>query len=131
MIVVDASVMVAALADSSPSGDASRSRLTEDPHWVAPTHMPIEVLRALAKHARCGDISSAAAEEHADTLASAQIDYSAPTPAALLRIWALRHNISAYDAAYVVLAETFDVPLLTHDKRLARAAHDMCTVHTP
>jgi predicted nucleic acid-binding protein len=39
----------------------------------------------------------------------------------LPRIWALRHNLSAYDAAYVALAEALDSPLLTCDARLARA----------
>lgn len=39
----------------------------------------------------------------------------------LERIWALRHNISAYDAAYVALAEALDAPLLTCDARLAAA----------
>ncbi len=35
------------------------------------------------------------------------------------RIWALRHNVSAYDAAYVALAEAFRAPLITRDERLA------------
>ncbi len=38
------------------------------------------------------------------------------------RIWALRNNLTASDAAYVALAETLDAPLLTRDKRLAIAA---------
>ncbi len=37
------------------------------------------------------------------------------------RVWALRHNLSAYDAVYVALAELLDEPLITHDKRLANA----------
>jgi predicted nucleic acid-binding protein len=37
------------------------------------------------------------------------------------RIWVLRANLSAYDAAYVALAEALDAPLLTRDKRLASA----------
>jgi predicted nucleic acid-binding protein len=40
----------------------------------------------------------------------------------LSRIWALRHNLTAYDAAYVALAEALDAVLLTRDKRLASAA---------
>ncbi len=42
----------------------------------------------------------------------------------LPRIWQLRRNLTAYDAAYVALAETLDVPLLTRDRRLAEAPHD-------
>jgi predicted nucleic acid-binding protein len=40
----------------------------------------------------------------------------------LPRIWALRNNLTAYDAAYVALAEALDAPLLTRDRRLAAAA---------
>jgi len=39
----------------------------------------------------------------------------------LQRVWELRHNVSAYDAVYVVLADALDAPLVTCDARLARA----------
>jgi predicted nucleic acid-binding protein len=39
----------------------------------------------------------------------------------LPRIWALRHNLTAYDATYVALAEALDAPLLTRDRHLAAA----------
>ena len=40
----------------------------------------------------------------------------------LPRIWELRENLTAYDAAYVALAEALDAPLLTGDERIARAS---------
>jgi len=43
-------------------------------------------------------------------------------------VWALRHNITAYDAAYVALAMHLDVPLVTADRRLAAAAAEYCEV---
>lgn len=46
----------------------------------------------------------------------------------LPRIWDLRDNFSAYDAAYVALAERLDLPLVTLDARLARAAGRFCSV---
>ena len=44
------------------------------------------------------------------------------------RIWQLRHNLSAYDAAYVVLAEKLGATLLTRDARLASAAGHAATI---
>jgi predicted nucleic acid-binding protein len=44
------------------------------------------------------------------------------------RAWELRTNLSAYDALTVALAEQLDVPLLTADARLARAAGLRCVV---
>lgn len=39
----------------------------------------------------------------------------------LARIWQFRHNVTAYDAAYLALAEALDAPLLTRDRALASA----------
>ena len=45
-----------------------------------------------------------------------------PHDVLLARVWALRDNLTAYDAVYVVLAEALGAPLLTRDRRLANAA---------
>jgi predicted nucleic acid-binding protein len=47
------------------------------------------------------------------------------------RIWALHPNVTAYDAAYVALAEHLGLPLLTVDRRLAGADGPTCTFRTP
>ncbi len=47
------------------------------------------------------------------------------------RVWALRHNLTAYDASYVALAERLDSPLITVDARLARAPGIRCEVVVP
>lgn len=46
----------------------------------------------------------------------------------LARAWELRDNISTYDASYVALAGALDIPLVTADRRLARAAEPYCAV---
>lgn len=46
-------------------------------------------------------------------------------------VWELRHTLSAYDAAHVALAQALDVPLVTADRRLARAAASLCDVIAP
>ena len=47
------------------------------------------------------------------------------------RMWELRHNLSAYDAAYVAVAELFDVNLLTFDHRLRHSVGPLCTFIDP
>ena len=49
-------------------------------------------------------------------------------PGLLDRMWALRANVSAYDAGYVALAEALDCALITGDARLARAPGPRCAI---
>jgi predicted nucleic acid-binding protein len=121
VIVVDASAWVRALVDGGPAGDASRQELT-DPDWAAPAHMPIEVLRALRRYESAGVLSTAQADAFAAEVGRATLRYAEPEPWLLAAIWMRRHNISPYDAGYVALAESYGVPLVTLDERLAKAA---------
>lgn len=71
----------------------------------------------------------AAASAHADLL---RLDVALfPFAPFAERIWALRKNLSSYDAWYVALAETLDCPLATLDRRLSHASGPLCTVLTP
>jgi predicted nucleic acid-binding protein len=54
-----------------------------------------------------------------------------PARTLLPGIWALRRNLSAYDAAYVTLAEALDAPLVTTDERLARSSGHTAEIVTP
>ena len=47
------------------------------------------------------------------------------------RIWALRSNVTSYDAWYVAIAEALDYPLATLDQRLGRASGPACEIITP
>ncbi|BBX95843.1 hypothetical protein MLAC_11370 [Mycobacterium lacus] len=49
MIVIDANVIVMALASQAGQGDSARTAIIADDDWIAPAHMPLEVLRTLRK----------------------------------------------------------------------------------
>jgi len=123
-VVVDASVVVAALVDSGPDGQWAEQVLTADT-MAAPHLMPVEVANVLRRAVGAGEISDDVASlAHADLvdLSVALFAYEALSP----RVWALRNNVTAYDAWYVALAESLDAPLATLDGRLADAAGVRC-----
>ncbi|HEY5198206.1 MAG TPA: PIN domain-containing protein [Solirubrobacteraceae bacterium] len=92
----------------------------------APLHAPelieLETLNALRRLARAGVVSDQRATEAASDLADARV-IRYPHAPLRARVWQLRHNLTAYDAAYLALAEALDDPLLmTADGGLASAA---------
>lgn len=124
--VVDASVLVAALTDDERSGEVARARLRNETLF-APVLVDVEVLSALRrKHAR-GELSAARAAKAVDWLLRFPVR-RAPHRPLLRRSWELRDNVTAYDAAYIALAERLGTTLLTTDARLARAPGIRCDV---
>jgi len=122
VIVVDASAWVYALVVSGARADATRELLAADPRWVAPAHMPLEVLRTLRKGVSLGDLTPGEGSRCARLVTDTSIELIAPGTRVLERVWVLRDNVSIYDAPYIAVAEAFGVPLITVDGRLARAA---------
>ena len=92
----------------------------EDDGLHVPHLFEIEVINALRHHALRHGISESRRLELLEDLTTMSISRYAHT-AMLPRIWELRDNVSAYDAAYIALAETLEAPLVTRDARLARA----------
>lgn len=86
----------------------------------APHLLDTEVAQVLRRFVREGSVSADRAEIALTILADAAIARH-PHYHLLPRIWELRHNLSAYDAAYVALAELLDASLLTRDRKLAAA----------
>lgn len=129
MAVIDASVVVALLLDDEhapwavaqlPSAGGGRAL------W-APHLIDAEVGQALRREAAAGRLGGDAAGEALIDLARMRlrrIDHVG----LLSRAWELRDNISFYDSLYVALAELLEAPLLTLDRRLARAARDATAV---
>src|SRR5690606_1940105 len=86
----------------------------------APDLMDVEVAQVLRRHAAEGVLHEARAERTIDLLVRLPVTRH-PARILLPRIWALRENLTAYDAAYVALTEALGARLLTCDGRLARA----------
>ncbi|WP_431806556.1 type II toxin-antitoxin system VapC family toxin [Microbacterium paraoxydans] len=127
MIVVDASIVVDLLCSATPTGPLA-ARLADET-LLAPDLMPVEVASALRGLARGGVLGDAAMDAAATGLALLPVDLH-PTLPLVPRIVELRANLTAYDASYVALAALAGCPLLTHDRRLARAAAGQCAVET-
>jgi predicted nucleic acid-binding protein len=126
VLVVDASVLATALADDGADGDTARGRLRGQ-DLAAPELIDLEVVSVLRRQLSVGKLDTRRARLALDDLLELPVQ-RVPHRALLRRCWELRDNLSVYDAAYVALAETLDVPLVTADARLAKAPGVTCTV---
>lgn len=120
MIVVDASAIVDRLV-----GRGDRARwISEQMDRGSPLQVPamfdLEVLSAL-RGIEASGVRAEVIETALIGLGALRAKRHAHAPFRR-RIWALRHNLTAYDAAYVALAEALDAPLITTDSRLARSS---------
>ncbi len=119
MLVVDTSGVLAALVARQPASGLVE-RLARDGDLHAPHLIDTEVLHALRRLTIAGEISEdRAADVRSDFAELAVVRY--PHQPLSDRVWELRHNLTAYDATFVALAETLAVPLVTCDARLATA----------
>lgn len=117
-VVVDASALVDLLLDND-LGRAVRSRIAG--HGLhAPAHVDAEVLSALGRLQRAGDLDAATVERRLQGLAAAPIRRH-PVNDLLLGTWARRHQLRLADALYVELAVSHGLPLVTTDRRLRAA----------
>jgi predicted nucleic acid-binding protein len=121
MPVVDASVLVEYLAGGEHAEQARRRILSEPRALWAPHLVDAEVGHVLRRAVLAGEIAAGAARAALDDLADLPLRRAAHV-ALLERAWALRGNVSFYDALYVALAERLDLPLITFDARVAGAA---------
>ena len=119
MLVVDTSAVLAALAERTPDG-ALAQRLGDDGDLHAPHLIDIEILQALRGLVRGGKLSADRADDVRTDVAALAITRYGHEPLAD-RVWALRDNLTAYDAVFIALSEALEVPLVTCDARLAAA----------
>ena len=121
MIVVDASALLEVLL-RTPAARAVEERLFDRRQTLhAPHLLDIEVAQVIRRYAARGEIDDERGRAALADLADFPV-HRYPHDVLLARIWDLRHNLTAYDAAYVALAAALDAPLLTRDRHLAAAA---------
>lgn len=126
MIVADASVLAPAIADDGADGDRVRERLRGE-RLAAPELIDLEVVSTIRRAARAGRLDIRRSGQALTDLAALPLRRVPHLPL-LSRVWELRDNLTAYDAAYVALAEALDALLLTADGPMGRASGVRCEV---
>ncbi|WP_322756086.1 type II toxin-antitoxin system VapC family toxin [Frankia sp. Cas3] len=125
--VIDCSALIRTLTDHGPTGHAVRHRLASLASLVAPGLLDYEVVSALFGMVRGRKLTAREAEK-----AIGDYQLLPLVRHETLILWArvrdLHHNLSAYDAQYVALAETLGLPLITSDARIERSAVTTCPV---
>lgn len=127
--VVDASLLVAATTDAGEEGAWAEGVLRAG-NLIAPHLALVEatnILRRLEMANKLGRMEASAA---ARDLLVLDLELVPFTPFAE-RVWELRPNVTSYDAWYVAVAEQFDLPLATLDRRLAAATGPRCRFLLP
>ncbi|MEA2856413.1 MAG: hypothetical protein QOH98_734 [Methylobacteriaceae bacterium] len=121
MIVVDASALLEVLLRTSAARGVEDRLFGPGQTLHAPHLLDVEVAQVIRRYASNGEIDGERGRVALADLADLPLQRY-PHDFLLPRIWDLRNNLTAYDAAYVALAEALDTPLLTRDRRLAAAA---------
>jgi predicted nucleic acid-binding protein len=127
MIVLDASAALEVLLRAAGNRQLVTRTLTSAELLVAPHLLDLEVAHVLRRFVAGGELTAARAEQALadyDDLRIARYPHRPLLP----RIWQLRENYTAYDAAYLALAEALGAPLVTCDRRLATAPGHRATV---
>ena len=127
--VVDASVLVAALVDAGHEGLWAESAVAEG-NLAAPELAMVETTNILRRLEHIGELSRLEATSALRDLLRLDLALFPFAPFGE-RVWALRSNLSSYDAWYVALAEALGCPLLTLDGRLSRATGPSCEIVIP
>lgn len=127
MIVLDASAAIDWML-LTPAGQRIEQRIYAKSETLHTVHLlDVEFAQVLRRLVREGTLTAKRAEEAIDDLAALRLARYPPV-VLLKRIWQLRQNFSAYDAAYVALAEELKAPLITRDQRLAAAPGHRATI---
>jgi predicted nucleic acid-binding protein len=120
VIVVDASAMLEVLLNS-PAAPAIASRIFAPSEVLhAPHLIDVEVMQVLRRYSMAKSLTSVRVRQAFEDYMNIPLERF-PHDVLLPRIWELRRNLTAYDAAYVALAEALDAPLITCDRAIGSA----------
>lgn len=117
MIVADASAIVEVLLNAPAAREARGHLFAEGETLHVPYLVDVEVLQALRRHARSGELGGIRATQALQDYADIRLRRY-PHKLLLPRMWELRHNFTAYDAAYIALAEALEARLVTCDRAM-------------
>jgi predicted nucleic acid-binding protein len=121
VIVLDASAAIEVLLRSSAGAGLADRLLAPDSSLHAPHLLDLEVAQVLRRFTLRGGLPPERGRQALEDLRNLPIERY-PHEILLPRIWALRENLTAYDASYVALAEILGATLLTRDARISRAS---------
>jgi predicted nucleic acid-binding protein len=127
VIVLDASIIANVVGDDGSNGEAARRVLIAEPDASVPDLADVETVAVLRRRWLAGDLSDRRFSAALDDLARLPFRRY-PSLAFMRRAYQLRANVTAYDAAYVALAEALRCELVTADVRLSRAPGIRCPI---
>jgi predicted nucleic acid-binding protein len=116
-MVIDASAMLEFLLNAPASAAIGNSMSAPGESLHAPYLIDLEVLQALRRLSMAKSLSPANARRAFEEYLDMRVERH-PHDVLLPRVWELRHNFTAYDAAYIALAEALEAPLITCDRAL-------------
>ncbi len=120
--MLDASAAIELLLQTATGVKIDQRILAPGERLHAPHLLDLEVVQALRRFVATGSLTPRRAQEALDDLLALSITRY-PHDVLLERIWTLRGNLTAYDAAYVALAEALGAPLVTCDSKVAASPH--------
>lgn len=121
MIVLDASAAIEWLLQTAAGRQIEKRIYSRQESLHAPYLLDLEIAQVVRRLERNGAITLSRAEEALQDLSDLRINRY-PHHLLLPRVWQLRQNLSAYEAAYVALGELLNASVLTRDARIGSAA---------